>query len=179
MKIFELKADPKRYCNFALTDPTDNWIYNNAFNGRPLAAQWKTARITAADEDDATAELPDFALLGIVPVFSLRGMEALLDILKAAGELLPLRYPRGEYFAFNVTRVVDALDEDESKVQRFADGSVMSVSRYAFYPERVRDLPIFKIPELPKAYVFVSDAFVQRVADAELVGFHFKPLWEL
>lgn len=178
MKIFELKADPKRYCNFALADASESWIYDDAFNGRPLAAEWKTLRITAADEDDATAELPDFALLGIVPVFSLRAMDALLDMLRAAGELLPLRHPRAEYVAFNVTRVIDALDEARSTILRFTDGNVMSVSRYAFLPERVRGLPILKIPELPKAYVFVSEDFVRRVSEAGLSGFHFKPLWE-
>ena len=177
MKIFELKTEPKRYCDFALVNPGDAWIYGDAFNGRPMAAHWKALRITAADEDDATAELADFALLGIVPVFSLRAVDVLLDLLKPAGEVLPLRHRRGEFFAFNVTRVVDALDEAHSKVMKFSDGNVMAVSQYHFVEDRLRGLAMFKIPQLRKAYVFVSESFVQRVEQAGLTGFRFQYLW--
>src|SRR6266566_9865312 len=106
--VFRLQADPGKYCDFALVHAADESIYDG-FDGNPLRATWKPVSITAADEDDSKAELADHALLGTVPAFSLRAVDSLLDLLKPGGELLPLRYPRGEYFAYNVTQVIDAL----------------------------------------------------------------------
>jgi hypothetical protein len=161
VSVFELRTDPKRYANFALVNPADEVIYD-VFDGRPLKETWRAVSITAADEEDNEAELSDYALLGTVPVFSLRATERLLDLLKAHGELLPLRYRRGEYFAYNVTRMIDGLDERKSVIKRFSTGEVMSVSRYVFRPEVVDRAAVFKIPQLPKAYVFVTDSFVER-----------------
>ena len=84
MRVFQLKTDPRRYCNFALADPADATVYD-AFDGTSIAAKWRTIRITAADEPDDTAELGDYALLGTIPVFSLRAVDALLDLLKEGG----------------------------------------------------------------------------------------------
>jgi hypothetical protein len=46
------------------------------------------------EEDGADTEFADYALLGVIPVFSLRASEKLPDLLKANGEPPPLRYPR-------------------------------------------------------------------------------------
>ena len=131
----------------------------------------------AADEDDSSAELGDYALLGTVPVFSATAVDALLDLLEKNGELLPVRYSRKEYMAYNVTRVIDALDERQSTILRFTTGRIMSITKYAFDPELLINAPIFKIPQLPLAYVFVSDVFVNRVRDKGLTGFSFRPTW--
>ena len=177
MEIFELEADPKRYCNFALADPVrDGGIYDS-FNGMPLASRWSAPAVTPAHEEDNAAELGDYALLGTAPVFSLRALESLLDLLKPNGEMLPLRYRQAEYFAYNVTRVLPALDEDASVITRFPTGRVMSVNRYVFRPTVIGDVSVFKIPELARAYVFVTGDFVQRVLSRGLTGFCFLPLW--
>lgn len=176
VSVYELRTDPNRYANFALMNPMDEVIYD-VFDGRPLRETWKTVSITAADEDDDEAELSDYALLGTVPIFSLRAMERLPDLLKPAGELLPLRYRRGEYFAYNVTRLLDALDERESVVKRFSTGEVMSVDQYVFRPQVVDRAALFKIPQLPKAHVFVTDPLVERVHAEGLTGFVFHRLW--
>ncbi|HOJ99514.1 MAG TPA: hypothetical protein PLW34_08140 [Termitinemataceae bacterium] len=54
----------------------------------------------------------------------------------------------------------------------------MRVIRYCFYPERLKGLTVFKLPELPLQNVFVTDPFVQRVQEGKLVGFNFKLVWE-
>lgn len=177
MNVFRLMTDPERYCNFAVRHAKDAGILD-AFDGRPLATEWEAPDITAADVDDDLADLPDYALLGTVPVLSARATVALLDVLRFAGELLPLRYRRAEYLAYNVTRVVDALDERGSTIHRFPTGRVMSVASYVFVPDRLSDAVIFKVPQLPKAHVFVTDEFVSRVAASALVGFTFPKIWD-
>jgi hypothetical protein len=47
-----------------------------------------------------------------------------------------------------------------------------------FRPQAIRDLPIFKVPELVLTKVFVNDAFKQRVERAALKGLDFQLLWE-
>lgn len=177
MNIFELQTDPKRYSNFALAYPEREGAIYDAFDGRPLATQWAAPVVIPADEDDHVAEFGDFALLGTAPVFSLHALESLLDLLRPNGEVLPLRCKCGEYFAYNVTRVLPALDEAASSITRFSTGRVMSISRYVFRPDFLGDVAVFKIPELPKAYVFVTDAFVERVLATGLTGLTFGLLW--
>jgi hypothetical protein len=177
MRILELKTDPNKYCDFALSKPReDGWI-NSAFDGRSLAGNWTPVQMEAADEDDITADLGDYALLGTVPVFSATAVDALLDLLRPNGELLPVRYSRKEYMAYNVSRVIDALDESQSAITRFTTGRIMSITKYVFDEDLLISAPIFKIPQLPLAYVFVSEVFVNRVRDTGLTGFSFRPTW--
>ncbi len=66
---------------------------------------------------------------------SLRAAEVLQPILEGNGELLPLDCEEGDYFIFNVTRVVDALDESDSDLVKFPDGKrIMEVKRFVFFP---------------------------------------------
>jgi len=177
MNVFELLTEPKRYSNFALAYPLQDGGIYDVFDGRSLAAEWKAPVVIAADEDQDAAEFADFALLGTVPVFSLQALEALLDLLRPNGEVLPLRFKGGEYFAYNVTRILPALDETASSMTRFSTGRVMSIDRYVFRPELLDNAAVFKIPELPKAFVFVTDAFVERIRATRLTGLVFSLLW--
>lgn len=130
-----------------------------------------------ADQDDSSAELGDFALLGTVPIFSATAVDALLDLLRPNGELLPLRYARKEYMAYNVTRVIDALDEQQSSIIRLTTGRIMSITKYVFDEAMLINASIFKIPQQLLAFVFVSDVFVNRVQEKHLTGFRFRPTW--
>jgi len=80
MRVYDLRPDLKRYCTFAVAGELPQDFYWQ-FDGRSLAENWKTVTITAADEDDATIELPDFTLLGLIPFFSVRAATVLLPLL--------------------------------------------------------------------------------------------------
>lgn len=174
--VYRLDPDNDHFHNFALVDESAATIYHR-FNGTPLGSEWRPLEIMAVDTDDELAVLGDHALLGTIPVFSERAVTALADVLRGNGELLPLAYARQPYLAFNTTTVVDALDASRSKVNYFTSGRVMSIDDFVFRPERVRGQTIFKIPELPRAFVFVTDDFVDRVRAAELRGFDFVEIW--
>ena len=176
MKVFRLDPDYDRFHNFALVDETKATIYDR-FDGTPMTAEWKVLDVMAVDTDDELAVLGDHAVLGTVPVLSERAVIALTDVLQANGELLPVLHGKARYFAFNVTTVVNALDPSHAKVKRFSSGRVMAVDEFAFIPERLHRLTIFKIPELRRGFVFVTDAFVDRVRAAQLQGFEFQEIW--
>lgn len=176
MTVSRLDPDNDKFHNFALVNETLAPIYHR-FNGTPLGDEWTPLEIMAADTDDELAQLGDHALLGTIPVFSERAVVALGRILEANGEVLPLEYRRRRYFAYNVTTIVDALNEDLSKLQRFSSGRVMAVDKFTFDPKNIRECSIFKIPQLLRAFVFATDHFVDEVRAAGLTGFEFHEVW--
>lgn len=176
MTVYRLQPDSDHFHNLALVDESASPIYDR-FEGTPFGKEWTPLEVTAADEDDELALLGDHALLGTIPVFSERAAVALSDVLRTNGELLPLVYSRRPYFAYNVTTVVNALDEQHSKVNRFSSGQVMSVDQYVFRSEYLDGRTIFKIPQLPRAFVFVTQEFADQVEAARLSGFEFHAIW--
>jgi hypothetical protein len=177
MRVYLLKPDLVRYCTFALQGEVSSTFYWE-FDGRSHAINWRTITMKAADEDDNEVELPDFALLGVLPVFSIRAVEVLLPFLRANGELLPVRHRRAEYMLYNVTRVSDALDEELSTLTYFeGTRKVMKIDRYVFKSSVVEGLEIFRIPQLLRGFVFVTEPIATLVASTGLTGFNLLPVW--
>jgi hypothetical protein len=111
-----------------------------------------------------------------VPAFSSRAMRALRDLLEGHGDILPTTIEGEKYFLFNVTKVIDALDEANSEVIRYVGTSkILRIPRYAFFVEELSEAAIFKIPHFYR--IFVTDQFVERVKSAGLKGFWFPRLW--
>ncbi len=79
-------------------------------------------------------------------------------------------------FAYQVTHVVDALDEDRCELTRFTTGRIMGVQRFAFFVDRIERAAIFKVPQL-RADMFVTDVFAERVRRFALTGFVLKEVW--
>ena len=69
------------------------------------------------------------------------------------------------------------LDQDASSITRFSTGRVMAIREYCFSPAVIGEATVFKLPELPRAHVFVTDPFVERVKRDQLHGFEFRLLW--
>ena len=120
----------------------------------------------------------DVLLLGTEPAFTARAVEALQDVLYLYGQILPLRSRDGEFYLWNVTNVVDALDEERSRLTRFASsGRVMSVERWAFRPAALGAGAAFKVPQFRRAYTFITEAFANRAGAAGLLGFAPEEAW--
>jgi uncharacterized protein DUF1629 len=173
--VYRLQADTDHFQSFA---PVQSFDAFWSLDGRPIRRSWAPVRVRAVVEEDGV-QLPagDFAgLASNVPVFSRRAAEALEPILTLNGELLPLIAPQGVYFAYNVTRLIDAIDKNRSKVVRFSSGRVMAIEKYVFKPDRLVGATIFKDP-FYYAEVYVTDAFVEAVTAGQLTGFAFEPLW--
>ena len=176
MKVYTLRADVNTYRGVYYVNEDDVVDFNRRFQGKSGKKIW-----TGKEEFRfVPADLPkgDFPGLSThIQVFSYKAVKTLADLLEGNGQLFPIACETENYFVFNVTRVIDALDEANSDVERFSSGRIMDVDRYSFFPERVFGVHVFKIPELVLMDVFVTDPFVERVKTAGLKGFKFRLVW--
>lgn len=176
MRTFELQPDSENYRWLTLVRESDFNVLADLPDSRrendwiPLAAEWIDDALNEGKPES------DFPTLGSTPVFSRRAVDALSDMLIENGELLPLALANGNYFVYNTTRVIDALDEERSELVRLSTGRVMRVVKYVFH-QTVGFTPVFRIPQL-RTKVFVTDRFMERVTTAGLTGFALKPVWE-
>jgi hypothetical protein len=176
MRILKLKPDVDRYRWLALVDDSDARILSDLHDG-PVVAAWKPVRAEWIEEDITMGKpKSDFPTLGTTPVFSQRAVDTLLDLLVENGEILPLEVEGESYFAYNVTRTLDALDQDRSVIVRYPTGRILDVTRYAFLPEKLDGSPIFRLPQF-RGRAFVTDEFAARVRDGELTGFALVEVW--
>lgn len=178
MKIYSLEPDLDRYSMFVTARESDCGI-GTQFDGTALTGIWRPIYVEATTDEENGRPLPlgDFSVIGTVPVFSRRAASELEEILLPNGELLPLITTHGDFYAFNVTRVIDALDEGASAIRYFKSGNLKDVTRYSFRPEALQS-SIFKIPQLVRSDVFVTDEFVYRSTRSNLLGFAFRLLYE-
>lgn len=179
MRLYELMPGE----GFELVAPVDpsEWERFRRFDGTPQLQSWAPVPVTRVTEDEGRQrKTADFPWLGEhVLVMRRRATEVLAEILKDHGELLPLQCDDAELWVYNVRRVIDALDEPRSKVVRFpGTGRIMTVERYAFRSDQVNGHLLFKVRQLPRGPVFVTDTFVKLVRSQQLVGLDFKPVWE-
>jgi hypothetical protein len=172
------------YCRFMLVSDDDRRVLSDDFRGEEVPLdQWVPWKIIRAGTTAGNLTKPlgdragiDFNLDPMV--LSRRALEVLLPHVGPSGQALPLAFDEAEYFLFNITNVVDALDEPACQVWRFpSTGRIGEIKRYAFKPEAVRDQWIFKIPQQPKGFAFVTDRFVEVVEQHRLTGFGFELLW--
>ncbi len=176
MKVYILKADANNFQNLDMVNEND-WEWSQKIDGSHLASYWKPLAVHVLYDEDLDKYLPasDFPLLAFhIPIFSKRAAFTLGDMLAGHGELLPLLCREGEYYAYNVTCVLDALDEDGSNLVRFPDGRILDIKSYSFYPDKLGNCPIFKLPQTPLMDVFVTDEFKHKVEESKLTGFTFK-----
>lgn len=98
--------------------------------------------------------------------------------MKDTVQVLPIIYNQtGKLYILNVTNVVDCLDYDNSDVTYFDSGRVSDVRKFSFHEHLVINQHIFKIPELLRGYIFVSDTFKAAVEKHDLKGFEFIEVW--
>ncbi len=114
------------------------------------------------------------------PAFSRRACDALRDLLEPNGELLPLDSDAGEYYFYNITTVIDALDLKKSKGAFFDSGIAIGdlMDYFWFHPAKLAGATIFRVPDVP-ACALVTRTFIDRVHEAGLNGFDFIKLWPL
>ena len=173
--VHKLGYDLDRVTAFALKDQTAGFF--NQFDGRSLAKTWVPPVVQPADTTEDDAQLGDCTVFGTVPLLSKRAAAVLRTLAPGASEFLPVRYTRAPLFVMNVLGTVDCLDESRSRIDRFETGRVMRITEYVFDPTRLPRAPVFRLPQLPRGQIYVSDPFVRAVRQGNLSGFEFTPLW--
>ncbi len=104
------------------------------------------------------------------PIVSARAKDVLQPLVREDVHFLPFHELRGKpYFAMNVLRVEDYLDNERSEGQRWPDGTLLTYHRYVFRENLPADLPpIFKVT--PSSSVFVTRRFADAIVQNKLTG---------
>ena len=125
------------------------------------------------------AKLSDYSNVGYMPYpcFGARAKELLGPHIDGLGQWLPLECVEAPYWLFNITNLIDALDEPQSELVRFTDGGIMRIAQFVFHPKQLVDQLIFKIPQRAGMYNLVTQDFVDLVHKHGLTGFSFDLLW--
>jgi hypothetical protein len=176
MVVYTLDADVNTYRPLFFTDSEHVVEFNRLFDGTPLKKVWTERNDFAfVPRRLPKGDTPGFSTH--IPVFNHKAVRALVDLVEGNGELLPITCGTEQYFVFNVTNIIDALDEANCELQRFSSGRIMDVMRYSFFEEKLTGATVFKIPQAVLMDVFVTDPFVERVSKAGLKGFKFRKVW--
>ena len=180
MKIYKLNADSDgKWVRFFARDSVVLPAYKDSeafFASQPRVG---LVRNNEYVRQPSTRKFADYANVNYqsYPCFSGRAKEALGPHLGVLGQWLQLECDEAPYWLYNITNIVDVLDEAKSKIENM--GTVVEVDEFAFHPQRLRDQLIFKIPQRPDSYNLVTDRFVELVRQHRLTGFKFRLLWSL
>ena len=152
---------------------------NVTIDGTPRQGTWLSPpmRLIREDQGQTLAESDSPWLGSHALIFRQQAIRELEALLLSYGELLPVACSEPNLVIFNATRVLDALDEQASGLLRFSSGRIMRITRYAFRPDIVSGIDLFKIPSLRVSPTFVSERFVSRVQAAGLRGLVFDKVW--
>jgi hypothetical protein len=126
--------------------------------------------------DGKSLRLRDFVSWMLqAPVVSLKAKECLEPLISPFVEFLPLVELRGiAYFAMNVIQLVDCLNYGDSEIlySKSDPDRILRIKEYRFRSDRVRTVPVFKVPEVPSD-VFVMQPFVDLIIRTRLTGAKF------
>jgi hypothetical protein len=172
---------PAPFEQYELCHPTNHADFENIIvqlNGT-MPHTWQPIKMEIIHEDEGRKfSESDAPWLGPhALIFRKEAVQIMGQLLNEYGELLPLQCDEAELSIFNVTQILNALDETASSIARFSTGRIMTIERYVFHPDIIRDIQIFKIPNLRASPTFVSEDFVQLWKSAGLRGLGFNKVW--
>ena len=165
------------WCN-ALDTPNWERLWEE-INGTPRQAGWKPIAMKmvrkASRQKLTYADSPWNS--GSSLIFRKTAIDKMKPLLEEYGELLPLECADAELWVYNPTVLIDALDKKASEGSRFADGRLMIIDKYVFYPDVVKGVDIFKLANERASSTFVTDRFVDLWKSSGLIGLRFDKLW--
>jgi hypothetical protein len=161
-----------------LHDPEpDEWERLFALQG-PVGPAWRAPRMSfiRQQEDGSARQYSDCPwCLDTVIVIRDRALPSLQPILQRYGEIVPVPCEEPVYL-FNVTSIVDGLDEHRSTIARFDSGEVMAIERHVFKPDAIGNAAIFKLPGRASS-IYLRETVVHRVGELGRVGLAFDMVW--
>lgn len=177
MKIYMLEPCFDEYQG--LTPINDSfWEHESVlFNGtEQLYTNWDDLELEILDGDELLpkGDLPDFSV-PYISLFSSHARETLVDLVSECGEFLSAKCDGDMYYLFNVTKLINKVDEDKSEFDRLvSSGRIIKVRKILFHKESSLP-PIFKLSIMPLGNIFVTQEFKDKVEDEKLKGFKFVP----
>lgn len=181
MKIWSLEEDVNVYEHITLLDGSnDKWIeFGDMFNNKSLKDIWKPLKVRLIEHGNKLKRGDMPYLSPGKPVFTERAINILRELLDENVEFLPLDYTLQKLVLLNVTNRIDAIDYEKADIKFMPDGKrILRFKKYAFIERKIINQHIFKIVEQPRADVFVSDEFRNKVIESGLEGFKFIEVWD-
>jgi len=173
--------EPLGLDKYELCHPVDRNYdrFDDQLNGTPRQASWEPVTMRLIHKTEGRKLLrSDSPWLGAYAlIFRPSALEALGPLLREYGELLPLECSETDLWVYNPTRVIDALDEEASSIERFKSGKIMRIKRYVFKAHLIDGIDIFKLPNLRGHSTFVSHRFVDLWTESGLKGLEFTHVW--
>lgn len=180
MKIYRFNAGNEEDMFFFPVDTTDfnRGVY--AGDGKPRQHNWYPPRVKLkSDSFNEGKKVPDIGHIAVGSiVLSERAVEILKKHLEPYGELLPLDVEGETYYLYNVTKIIDALDQNKS-VKR----SSGIIKQAAFNPSKIPvDVEVFKVPETQVSLIYFNEISGENIKTLiekhGLVGARFRLEWE-
>jgi hypothetical protein len=171
MRIFSFYPDGENA--LTLVEAEDEY-FEDHFVGERMADGWNPPRVNILGKSKPVRDFVSWSLSAMV--VSPRARNALQPLIANHVEFLPLTTVNGEMlFAVNVIEVLECLDRSASEASFSPDDPkrIIHINRFVFLPERIRNVPLFKVPEWPGA-IFVSEEFAEIVVHAGLSGAGFE-----
>jgi hypothetical protein len=168
IEVWRYNARSENHLSLALAEDEDFTFFYNHFVGQAMGEIWHSPRLEILCKKKKLLDFVSWDLA--VPVISERAKISLSPLISPYAEMLPLIILRGiQYYAVNVTCVVDCVDLDRSETTKYEDGSIANIDWYAFQNNRLPNVPIFKVPECYRD-VFVTRTFVEEIIQKNLRG---------
>ncbi|MBI5397406.1 MAG: hypothetical protein HZA91_19080 [Verrucomicrobia bacterium] len=152
------------------------------FTGQPRADSWQPVKMKRlkVTEQGCALEPSDFPACsgGDMLIISRAASDKIGRYLEQYGELLPLICDEGDFWILNVTRLVDALDERKSRLLRASDNNaVLMIQEHVFCASKLGYADVFKLSQMVRGLIYVTDAFVELISRSKLKGVAFVQVW--
>ena len=170
MGVSRLETLPNDYQSITPNDESGLRVFDAWWDGMPRQQSWVPVNVRLIDPRLRASDFPSLAGAPSVPVFSRRAADALEDLLAPSGELLLLDCDDGDYLAYNVTAISDALDWTASNPLYYSDGGVSWIHSPVFERKRLSSDAMFRIRNAGFVGVFVTEPFMSCIKDNGLVG---------
>jgi hypothetical protein len=143
-----------------------------------LSSVWKPLPVILGHKKALKNDYPCINLS--IPAFSSNSLIYLQEILENSGELLTLDCEGVKFYAYNLTKIIDAIDYEKSLIQYYSkprwEFDIESVVRLEFKPHLIKGLSIFRVYGRDLEY-YVTSSFKKKVEENNLNGFSFKKVW--
>ncbi|MEX2555097.1 MAG: DUF1629 domain-containing protein [Actinomycetota bacterium] len=152
------------------------------FDGQSRVESWRPVKMKRlmATEKGERLRLTDFPACsgGDMLLMSRSARDRIGPRLESYGEILRLECEDGEFWILNVTRLIDALDESKSELVRASDtGAVLMIRKHAFRASELGEALVFKLVQMPRGLIYVTDPFIEIVGVSGLRGLEFVQVW--
>lgn len=173
MKIWKITSSEK---NIVLT--ISEWIdFLDNIRGQSLIKEWIPFEVFIEGSKKKYKDFPSF--LPGAPVINIEAKKKIESFLEGKVEFLSLIHENYSFFLLNITNVIDCVDQNKSIAEFSKKGKKTNYKKIYFNKELINtNDKIFKIPEFPSKYCFVSDEFKEFIENSSLHGPDFDLVWD-